>query len=290
MLPELELPRLSLDEDGSGVRFHTDDALFQATGVRIGFTERAGGFSAAPYDSLNLGRFAGEGESPALRNIHHLMKVVGAPAAHLLNPKQVHGTELVTVLPGDDVRQAQDAAEAGADGVVVDVADVFALLCFADCAPLIMASPDGAFAVAHAGWRGTHGRIASKTLRALASAVQSQRRRKQSGACGGGVADIACSINIYLGPYIHAECFEVGEDTRALFEAEFGAVALASERHVDLKAALIEDLVSAGADPERIADAGFCTVCDRDRFYSYRAEGGTCGRHGAFAFRTAPEA
>ena len=48
---ELPFPRLSLETTGSGVRFLTDAALEAACGVRMGFTERAGGLSSGPYAS-----------------------------------------------------------------------------------------------------------------------------------------------------------------------------------------------------------------------------------------------
>lgn len=276
----LELPRLSLHEDGSGVRFWTDPALEQSCGVTMGFTERGGGLSPAPYDSLNVGRFAGEGEDAALANMRHLMDAVGAKDAQLINPVQVHGTDAICVLSSDEasVQSARQEAEAGADALVVDASDVFCVLGFADCVPLIMVSPTGAFAVAHSGWRGTHGRIASQTLRGLGQVLV------DAGAFA-TIDDAAFACNIYVGPYIHRECFEVGEDTYALFAEEFGEVALEEERHVDLGAAIRVDLIQAGADSERIADVNLCTVCNVDRFFSYRAEHGQCGRHGAFACR-----
>ena len=46
-------------------------------------------------------------------------------------------------------------------------------------------------------------------------------------------------------------------------------------------------LVAAGVEARRIADVNCCTVCDNRNWFSYRAQGGVCGRHGAFAVRTA---
>ena len=57
------------------------------------------------------------------------------------------------------------------------------------------------------------------------------------------------------------------------------------DRHVDLSQAVIADLVSIGVDPARICDCGICTKCNDDEYFSYRAENGTCGRHGAVAIR-----
>ena len=34
-----------------------------------------------------------------------------------------------------------------------------------------------------------------------------------------------------------------------------------------------------------ILDPGICTKCNSDRYYSYRASDGPCGRHSAIAFR-----
>lgn len=277
---ELPHPRLSLATSGSGVRFLTDAALEAACGVRMGFTERAGGLSSGPYASLNLGRFAGEGEAAACANMRHLMEEVACADAALINPQQVHGSDAVMVLDGtpDAIAVADAAAQEGADALVVDVPDVFALLGFADCVPVVMASPTGAFAVAHAGWRGAHGRIVSKVLTALADL-----------ACAEGAfaspREAAAACNVYIGPYIHAECFQVSADVHVLFQDEFGDAVCPDASHVDLGAVIRADAVGAGADPHRIADVDACTVCNESRFFSYRASGGVCGRHGAFAIR-----
>lgn len=51
---DLPLPRL-VEGRFSNLTAFTDEALFEACGVRIAFTERSGGVSVPPYDSLNLG-------------------------------------------------------------------------------------------------------------------------------------------------------------------------------------------------------------------------------------------
>ena len=42
-----------------------------------------------------------------------------------------------------------------------------------------------------------------------------------------------------------------------------------------------EALLDAGVDTDIIVDTQLSTVRQNDRFYSYRNEGGTCGRHAA---------
>ena len=261
-------PRLAEGRFGSCSVF-TDEALFEACGVRIAFTERLGGASFAPYDSLNLGGHVGDDADAVSLNRALVMEALGASGSVLVQPRQVHGIEVVTVRTLSD---AQDLAsqEFEADGVAVGCADVAALLCFADCVPVIGAAPDGSFFVAHAGWRGVAGRIVERSIERLCSLAE----------CPPSM------VNLYIGPYIHACHFEVGPEVRARFEDEFGRACIADERHVDLGAALRQSMYAAGAAPDRIADAGVCTVCDGgSRFYSYRASGGVCGRHGAIAVR-----
>lgn len=277
----LDIPKPHLDARLFGARCIpalTDDALAQATGVRIAFTGRAGGVSAPPYDGLNLAGHVGDDPAAVRENRAILLEALGVPGAHLATLSQVHGTEGVRY-DGSNASQlaAQDErARAGADYAVVDVADVAALLCFADCASLIIVSPSGRFAVAHAGWRGAVAHIAAKAADRLARADAEQ----------GGSAEPS-RFNAYIGPHIHAECFECGPEVVERFRREFGQAAIADERHVDLREALRADLRKAGLADDRIVDSGICTMCHPQRYYSYRASGGVCGRHGAVAVRIA---
>lgn len=254
-----------------GVALITDDVLFRATSVRLGFTERQGGASAGPYASLNLGAHVEDSLDDVLANRARLLAAVGAADAQLIVPKQVHGADLVCVdaCEEDAIQQCRAEADAGADGVVVTCSDVAALLCFADCMPVVLVAPGGAFAVVHAGWRGVYGGIVPKALDALCHAA--------------GVR--ACDCNVYIGPYIHVECFEVGADLAGKFGDAFGSDCVVDGRRVDLGAAMRTSLLQGDVNPNRIADAHMCTACVNDQFFSYRAQGGVCGRHGALAVR-----
>ena len=255
---------------------YTDQALFEACGVRIAFTERSGGCSEAPFDSLNLKFGVGDSESAVGRNQAALISAFGIGSNPLIVPNQVHGSTVVEVPSVREYETARRAAasEAGCDAVAVAEGGVPVLLCFADCLPLILVAPGGAFAVVHCGWRSTVAHLAAKAFERL-------------------VAMSGCSpdqVNAYIGPYIHAECFEVRTEVAERFVDEFGhGVVRGGEPHlrwqVDLGAAVRADLVRCGCALERIADVGICTVCTTDRFFSYRAAGGVTGRHGAFAVR-----
>ncbi|MBQ9001796.1 MAG: laccase domain-containing protein [Eggerthellaceae bacterium] len=236
----------------------TDKALFANTGVRIAFTGRDGGVSTGQYSSLNCASHVGDDIGAVTRNRRIVCEAAGVPDAQLVAPSQVHGTELIW---------ATEEGNPEADGVLVGVSGVAALLNSADCLLFVIVSPTGKFAVVHAGWRGAIAHIALKAARELVR----------------GDDALPPECNAYIGPHIRSECFEVGPDVESRFKDEFGDVAVSAPRHVSLAAAVSADLVTAGLLPERIADAHICTKCNPDRYFSYRATSGNCGRHSAFA-------
>ena len=147
----------------------TDDALYERTGVRVAFTGRAGGVSEGPYSSLNLGNHVGDGPASVERNRALVLEALDAADVPLVVPSQVHGEVVVELddASPEALDAAREAALAGADALVATVPGIAALLCFADCVPVIVVSPTGRFAVAHAGWRGLlrDGRRRAQALR-----------------------------------------------------------------------------------------------------------------------------
>ncbi|EJZ83583.1 polyphenol oxidase family protein [Slackia piriformis] len=266
---DLPYPRLAEGRFSSCVVL-TDDELNAAFGVRVGFTQRTGGESEPPYDSLNLGDHVQDDPKCVRLNRQKLFRAFGMREDAVIVPKQVHGDVMAACENRADCADVALRAQDGADGVIVSCDEVGAMLCFADCVPVIVVSPRRTFAVVHAGWRGVMARIAESAAKRV---------------CERDDVEPSC-LNVYIGPHIHACHFEVGEDLACRFANEFGSSVLTDDRHVSLSAALRCGLTSLGVDERRIADAGVCTVCDGGkRYFSYRASGGRCGRHAAFAVR-----
>lgn len=250
-----------------GVELLTDEGLFDACGVRIGFTARRGGVSRDPFASLNTASHVGDEIDDVEENRRHVLRALGAEDCPLIVPNQVHGTHVVSIRSAEEVDDVREEAERGADAVGVFGRGIATLLNFADCLPLIVVAPSGDFVVAHAGWRGAVSHIAARAIAALETEA--------------GASPAEC--NAYIGPHIRSECFEVGPGVADAFAREFGLGVFADERHVSLARAVSADLANAGVDSGRIADADICTACNAERFYSYRASKGTCGRHAAAA-------
>ena len=262
-------------QTSGGVTLLSDET--RPGGVTLAFTERTGGVSSAPYASLNLGARCGDDPARVAENRRRALAALGAEDLldRLVVPCQVHGDHVVVVRSAESaaLAAARAEAESGADAVVCTAADVPVLMCFADCVPVLLVAP-GAVAVAHSGWRGTIARIAEKAARTLCAEA------------GCAPADLLA----YVGPHIGAADYEVSEELAARFAAEFGPAVVPGERHLDLTAAVMAALASAGVGEKGVAVCHVSTASATDRFYSYRAESGATGRHGAIALMRTGEA
>lgn len=258
------------------LRVYTDESLFEHCGVRIAFSQRSGGASIGAYDSLNIGSAVGDDEQAVFTNRARLREAFGASEVPCIIPKQVHGKQVLTLSSREEAEKgiSQKQAEEGFDAIVVEPAGVAALLGFADCVPVIIVSPTGRFSVIHAGWRGVESQIVSEAIKRLQACDEADCLEVDSS-----------HYNVYIGAHIGACCFETGAKVRQRFMQVFGEKCLCENGNINLEVALRISLARSGVSEDRIACVGLCTVCSNDQFFSYRAQDGVCGRHGAFAVR-----
>jgi YfiH family protein len=237
-------------------------------GFRHGFTTRAGGVSAPPFDALNLGGKWGDDPASVVENRRRLGQALGG---HPIVARQVHGAVVARVRAGD---QPEAIARLEADGLYSDAPGLTLGVFVADCIPALIADPrTGAFAAVHAGWRGTVAGVLPAAVRALGTELGARPE----------------DLKIALGPAIGPCCFEVGEEVVAAFlslfaDARAHGVVVPSPRgtpgksQVDLKAANRLLLERAGVSPEAIEAGAECTHCDRERFFSFRRDGNATGQ------------
>ena len=110
----------------------------------------------------------------------------------------------------------------------------------------------------HAGWRGTRDRI---IINGLKQFLKSTRVDSQE-------------LIVALGPAIRQCCYEVGPEIRDQYEDQgHESTCLFTGNHFDLVQANINQIREFGIS--QIIDAGICTACRTDLFYSYRKEGET---------------
>lgn len=230
--------------------FELDAIELDLPGAHVRFTTRAGGVSAGPYASLNLGLLTDDDRAAVAENRRRAAG--GIPLAW---GRQVHGTRVMALDAPTSADTVQDA-----DGVATTSHDLAAIVLTADCLPVALAAP-GAVAMVHAGWRGLADGVLEHGVRAVRAL--------------GGDGPLHAAIGPGAGPC----CYEVGDEVAA----RFADWARRADRTIDLKAIAAARLRSAGAVD--VVDVGRCTMCEPDVFFSHRTSGGHTGRQAGLAWR-----
>ena len=164
--------------------------------------------------------------------------------------RQVHGPRVVTVTrPGEHAGVEADAAVTACPGAVLAVHT-------ADCAPVLLASDDGAVVgAAHAGWRGVVSGVLERTV-------------EEMGSLG------ATGITARIGPHIRARCYEFGAEELDEVAQRCGDSVRATTAWgtpaLDVTAAVRSALDALGVEA---VDHGGCTACEPERLFSHRARG-----------------
>jgi len=258
-----------------------------------GFSTRTGGVTQAYAPGqhareLNLGFTASDSRENVLENRRLFLHALGAPQnTALVTLRQIHSSVIRRVRRPDVVRTLHG------DGLMTNEPGTLLAIQTADCIPVLLAdTKKKAVAAFHAGWRGTVKRIVENGV---------GRMRTEFGS---RPEDLIAAI----GPGIALCCYAVGEEVRSEFASQFayapelfrelsesdpvrekypllfltarapGHSNLGPQLHLDLVEANRRQLVDAGLRPESIAVIGHCTRCQRNRYFSYRAEQGFTGR------------
>ncbi|WP_139352062.1 peptidoglycan editing factor PgeF [Polaromonas sp. A23] len=237
-------------------------------GVRAVFTTRAGGTSAVPYDSMNLGDHVGDVPQRVDANRALLGQSMGAAPVFL---QQVHGTAVLNIGVETAHGQPADAASTTQHGVACTIM-------VADCLPVLFSTADGAaVAAAHAGWRGLAGKqgrgILEETYESFRAIALMER------------AQAAINTIAWLGPCIGPSAFEVGAEVRATFTDDHPEAAdcfrpLASGKFLADLAGLARLRLQAMGVTQiygNDSSAPWCTAGNASRFFSHRRDAGVSG-------------
>ncbi|MBE0416595.1 MAG: laccase domain-containing protein [Coriobacteriia bacterium] len=254
------------------------DTCLAESGVIVAFSERGGGVSQTPFDSLDLAAHVGDDPDAVDANRTLLLEAIGIPELrrNLVTAEQVHGERITVVTRGDAGAGAFTRGAlpiSATDALLTDTVGLPLLMLYADCVPVVLVAlrPRYAVCVAHAGWRGALNQLPGAAARTLAAHVGCE----------------PSDLRVYVGPHIGCCCYEVGEGILSQFCNTFDTIG-AVDGQLDLTAAVRESLTRSGVPRGRIAEVGLCTRDHTDRFFSYRAALVT-GRHGALAVITEGE-
>ena len=247
--------------------------LFKTYSNISGFTTtRMGGFGVRKYGSFNCSPFCGDNEDHVRRNQKLLSRELPPSFAELVIPRQVHGTKITLIdkaflsLSADE----QQAELDGVDALITTEPGYCICVSTADCVPiLIYDRKNQVVAAIHSGWRGTVDGITTKTLEMM---------KERFGTTGR-------DVSVIIGPSISLESFEVGEEVYSAFEEKgfnLSNISIWKPRkkkyHIDLPAAITEQLRAFGVFKKNIECANICTFIRYEEFFSARRLGIDSGR------------
>jgi len=233
--------------------------LFARYGIQGIFSERLGGISPAPFNSLNLGFDLGDCDKNIQYNLTKLCNTANIPIPH--RSQQTHGTDYL-LCDGKGI-QHEDCAD-----ILITCNPGHAVaIRTADCLPILLIDPiTGIAAAVHAGWRGTAKKVAH-------IAVQ---RMHKFGAKPENI--LAC-----LGPSIASCCFKIDSDTaNTLSQSHPNAEQYIHHENNKFSADIQNinqlQLQYSGLQQQNIEHISLCTSCMPERFFSYRRDGVETGR------------
>lgn len=155
--------------------------------IRRVTTTRAGGVSAPPFDTFNLGDHVGDDPAAVAANRKRLAAVLGLGAHRIVWMNQVHG-DRVEVVDGP-----RAAAVDETDALVTGTARLALAVVTADCVPVLLADARaGVIGAAHAGRVGAQRGVVARAVEAMVA------RGAQAG-----------DISALLGPAVSGRNYEV---------------------------------------------------------------------------------
>ncbi|WP_010270101.1 peptidoglycan editing factor PgeF [Paenibacillus senegalensis] len=271
-----------VEEPNRPALFYLRSWMEQFPGLTAGITSRHGGVSSTPYASLNMGLHVGDRPADVTDNRNRAADSVGLSLSSWVFAEQVHGINVSAVGAHDRGKGtvSRENEVPSCDALMTDQPQLVLAALFADCVPLYFVDPSRqAIAIAHAGWKGTVGRIAMQV-------VDSMRRHY-----GSAPGDLYAAI----GPSIRACCYEVDERVAEPVRSVLSEIAEDSSAgrilhscltdrksggkySLDLQLVNRQIMIKAGISPSRIEMTTWCTSCHVEQLYSHRKESGLTGR------------
>ncbi|KUI23316.1 laccase [Mycobacterium sp. GA-1285] len=221
--------------------------------IRRVTTTRAGGVSAPPFDTFNLGDHVGDDPQAVAANRKRLSGATGLGDDGIVWMNQVHGNRVVVV------DEATERPVDKTDALVTATPRLALAVVTADCVPVLLGDARaGVVAAVHAGRVGTQNGVVARTVEAMLSL----------GAHAG-------DLSAFLGPAISGRNYEVPEVMAAEVETALPGSRTTSAKNtpaLDLRAGIHRQLTTFGVTAIDVDPR--CTFEDRNLF-SHRRDAPT---------------
>ena len=221
--------------------------------IRRVTTTRAGGASAPPFDTFNLGDHVGDDPGAVAANRKRLGAAIGLGGDGVVWMNQVHGDRVVVV------DGAVEGAVDNTDALVTTAPRLALAVVTADCVPVLMGDARaGVVAGVHAGRVGAQKGVVARAVEAML-----------------GLGAHAEDISVLLGPAVSGRNYEVPAAMAAEVEADLPGSRTTTSRGtpgLDLRAGIARQLTDLGISAIEVDPR--CTVEDK-MLFSHRRDNPT---------------
>lgn len=257
------------------VPYLTYNSLSEIKFINHAFSTRLGGVSEGEFTSMNMAFNRGDNPDAVTENYRRICESAGFEFDSLTASAQDHHTFVRAVTRenrGVGIYRPRDMESV--DAIMTNEKGVTIVTYYADCTPLFFVDTENkAIALAHAGWRGTVGRIGEKVVKEMGERYGTKPE----------------NITAAIGPAISVCCYEVdlpcAEHFLALTDLkpeEFVFPKEGGKFMIDLLETNRQILVAAGVKNENITISDLCTNCNSELLWSHRATKGRRGTMSAF--------
>lgn len=216
------------------------------------------GISNRSYQDMCFGRLP---DSEIIKNREYFFKDLKIEKRDVIVANLCHGNRIVAVSENEKGSGAE-AYETGildCDGLITREKGVYLMVTAADCLPVMFFDPiNEIVAIVHAGWRGVISQIISAATDKFLN-----------------FGSDTSSLIVGVGPGICQKHFIVKKDVLEKFHDYYPSATLVRNHdgYVDLKKAVLIDLLNRGINRDNIEISENCTVCQNGIYGSYRKEG-----------------
>lgn len=250
-------------------RIYLQSELINSTGAAVhGFTGRGGGVSRGKVDGLNLGFRVGDDPESVKQNYRLVAADLEFDLERTVLSRQTH-TDNIRIVTEEDAGKGitKESDIYDTDGLMTNIRGITLVVFAADCVPVLFLDPiKHVVCAVHSGWRGTVKKIGGKAVNMMKEVYGSEPK------------DIIAAIGPCIGPC----CFEFGlADAEKIFDSEYYRALDNGKALVDILSMNVDILKAAGVAESNIDLANVCTVCNADKYYSYRTHGAATGRQAA---------
>lgn len=212
-------------------------------------------FIGKPYD------FSQQNES----RVNDISKILNISIDRVYQAHQTHSSNIEIILENDDINSEKFN---NVDGLLTNVKGVTLLIKVADCQGIFLYDPvKEVIGNIHSGWKGTANKIIIKAIDKMVLEYGSNKE------------DIIVCIN----PCIQSCHFEIEDDVLNEFKNKIGSLineflSIGDKKegkqkyYLDLVNLNKRLLINDGLREENIYLSNECTVCDKDKYYSYRED------------------